>query len=61
MKNCNKVKIVLKKQNGFLNLIRVTRLDEILNIKLNTNKKTEQILKQSEKKGKLQRLLYKSF
>ena len=61
MKNCNKVKIVKKKQNGFLNLIRVTRLDEILNIKLNRNKKTEQILKQSEKKGKLQRLLYKSF
>ena len=48
MKNCNKVKI--KNLKGLLNLIRVTKIDEILNIKANTNKKIEQTFKQFEKK-----------
>ena len=37
MKNCNKGKTVSKTKGP--------RLDEILNIKVNTNKKIEQILK----------------
>ena len=36
MKNCNKVNI--KNLKDLLNLIRVTKIDEILNIKANTNK-----------------------
>ena len=50
-----------KKLKGLLNLIRVTKIDEILTIKVNTNKKIEQILKEFEKKLKLQNLLDKSF
>ena len=50
-----------KKLKGLLNLIRVTKIDEILNIKVNINKKIEQILKEFEKKLKLQNLLDKSF
>ena len=34
-----------KELKGLLNLIRVTKIDEILNMKVNTNKKIEQILK----------------
>ena len=48
MKNCNKVKN--KTLKGLLNLIRVTKMDEILNIKRNTNKKIEQTLEQFGKK-----------
>ena len=48
MKNCNKVKNKILK--GLLNLIRVTKMDEILNIKTNTNKKIEQTLVQFGKK-----------
>ena len=60
MKNCNKVKI--KNLKGLLNLIRVTKIDEILNIKANTNKKIEQTFKQFEKKNKrLQNLSYKNY
>ena len=50
-----------KKLKGLLNLIRVTKIDEILTIKVNINKKIEQILKEFEKKLKLQNLLDKSF
>ena len=39
-----------------MNLIRVTKLDEILNIKV--NKKIKQILKQFEEKWKLQNNLH---
>ena len=57
MKNCNKVVMVIKllrlKQfkniKGFFNLIRVAKIDGILNVKANTNKKIEQILEQFEK------------
>ena len=49
MKNCNKVKQFIKLK-GLLNLTRINEIDEILNIKANTNKKIEQILKQFEKK-----------
>ena len=59
MKNCNKVKQFIKLK-GLLNLTRINEIDEILNIKANTNKKIEQILKQFEKK-KLQNLSYKPF
>ena len=34
-----------KELKGLLNLIRVTKIDETLNVKVNTNKKIEQILK----------------
>ena len=60
MKKCNKVKI--KNLKGLLNLIRVTKIDEILNIRANTNKKIEQTFKQFEKKNKrLQNLSYKNY
>ena len=49
MKNCNKVKQFIKLKD-LLNLTRINEIDEILNIKANTNKKIEQILKQFEKK-----------
>ena len=45
MKNCNNVKIVQKTKGPF-KFIRVTKIDEILNIKAIKNKKIEQILKQ---------------
>ena len=38
-----------KNIKGFLNLIRVAKIDGILNVKANTNKKIEQILEQFEK------------
>ena len=50
-----------KNIKGFLNLIRVAKIDGILNVKANTNKKIEQILEKFEKKKKLQNLLYKPF
>ena len=49
MKNCNKEKKI-KNLKSLLNLIRFTKIDEILNIKANANKKIEQILKQFKKK-----------
>ena len=52
MKNCIKVKAVSKTKGPFkFN----TLLDEILNIKVNANKKIEQILKQFLKKSKIAR------
>ena len=48
-----------KNIKGFLNLIRVAKIDGILNVKANTNKKIEQILEKFEKKKK--KLLYKPF
>ena len=41
-----------KNIKGFLNLIRVAKIDGILNVKANTNKKIEQILEKFEKKKK---------
>ena len=50
MKDCIMVKTVcLKSKIVFFNLMRVTRLDEILNIKVNTKNKIGQILRQFEK------------
>ena len=49
MKNCNKEKKI-KNLKSLLNLIRFIKIDEILNIKANANKKIEQILKQFKKK-----------
>ena len=50
MKDCIMVKTVcLKSKIDFFNLMRVTRLDEILNIKGNTKNKIGQILRQFEK------------
>ena len=46
----------LKNKKGFLNLIRVTGLDEILTRKVNTRKK---ILKQLKKKKKIPKQLAK--
>ena len=48
---CKKLKgkSSVKKIKNLLNLIRVTRIDEILNMKVNTNKTIEQILKQFAK------------
>ena len=41
--------VCLKSKIVFFNLMRVTRLDEILNIKVNTKNKIGQILRQFEK------------
>ena len=41
--------VCLKSKIDFFNLMRVTRLDEILNIKVNTKNKIGQILRQFEK------------
>ena len=41
--------VCLKSKIDFFNLMRVTRLDEILNIKGNTKNKIGQILRQFEK------------
>ena len=52
MKNCNNAKKTKNKLKDLLNLIRSTKIDEILNIKANTNKKFEQIFEQFEKINK---------
>ena len=46
-----------KNIKGFLNLIRVAKIDGILNVKANTNKKIEQILEKFEKKKKIAKFI----
>ena len=47
-----------KNIKGFLNLIRVAKIDGILNVKANTNKKIEQILEKFGKKKKNCKIYY---
>ena len=49
-----------KKLKDLLNLIRAIRIDEILNTKVNTNMKIEQILKKFEKNLKMVKFNNKS-
>ena len=46
-----------KNIKGFLNLIRVAKIEGILNVKANTNKKIEQILEKFEKKKKIAKFI----